>query len=70
MVSTRRAVDRLDRQQAGHHGLAVDQHGAGAAGALVAAAPRAGQALVLAQHVEQRRAGRDQHLALGAVDGQ
>ena len=64
------AVDRLDRQQARHHRLAVDQHGARAAGALVAAAPCAGQSLALTQHVDERGARRDQHLAFRAIDGQ
>ena len=59
-VSTACAVDALDRQQAGELRLAVDEHRAGAAGALVAAAPGAGQAELVAQHVEQRRPGRDE----------
>ena len=53
IVSTRAPSIGLDRQQAGHHRPPVDQHGAGAAGALVAAAPGAGQALV----AQRRRAG-------------
>ena len=46
----------------------VDQHGAGAALAVIAALLRAREAQVLAQQVEQRRARVDEQAALDAVD--
>ena len=57
-------------QQAAVGPAAVEQHGAGAALAVVAALLRAGQAEVLAQQVEQGRAGVDLERVLLAVDGQ
>ena len=61
LVALLQALDGLDRpplhlggeRQAGEHRLAVDQHGAGAAFAELAAVLRAGQAELLAQHLEQ-----------------
>ena len=50
------ALDRLDRHEAAHHRLAVDEAGAGAARALRAAALGGGEAELLAQRAQQRRA--------------
>ena len=63
-VAVRQALDRGDlaalvlhrQRQAGVDALAVDQHRAGAAGALVAALLGAGEAEVVAQQVEERGA--------------
>ena len=58
-----------DRQrQAGIDALAVDQHGAGAALALVAPFLGAGQMQMLAQRVEQGRPRVEVEFADGAVD--
>ena len=46
-------------QRARHHGNAIHQHGAGAAGRIIAAALRARELQLLPQHVEQKRAGLD-----------
>ena len=54
-VVTRAPVAIERQRQAGAHRLAVDQHRAGAANALIAAALRAGQRQLIAQHREQRR---------------
>ena len=60
-----------DRQrQAGNNAPAVDQHGAGAALALVATLFRAGQIEMLAQHVEQRRARIERQRAVCPVHGE
>ena len=56
MVVTGAALHRDRKRQAGEHAPAVDQHRAGAALAVVAALLRAGEAEVLAQRIEQRRA--------------
>ena len=56
--------------EAGEHRLAVDQHGAGAALAELAAVLGAGQAEVLAQHLEQGLVGREEDVLLLAVDAQ
>ena len=53
--------------QAREHGLAVHEHGAGAALAQLAAVLRAREAHVLAQHLEQRLVRRERHLLLLAV---
>jgi hypothetical protein len=58
----------LTERQARHHTLAVDQHRAGAAGALVAALLRAGQAQVVTQGVQQGDAGVEPQRVGGAVD--
>src|SRR5689334_2872710 len=50
-----RAVDRGQRQQARAPRLAVDEHRAGAAAALLAARLRARDPELLAEHVQQRR---------------
>ena len=50
-----RAVDRGERQQARAPGLAVDEHRARAAAALLAAGLRARDPELLAQDVQQRR---------------
>jgi hypothetical protein len=62
----RGAVDRLDRDQARHHRLAVDQAGAGAARPLGAAALGRRDADRLAQRGQQRAAGGGEEL-LGLV---
>ncbi len=49
------AFDRLDRQHAGAHRLAVDMDGAGAALREAAAELRSFEREIVAQHVEQRR---------------
>ena len=72
------AFDRRDRpladvggeRQAGTGELSVEQHGAGAADAVIAAALGAGQAERGAQHLEQRRRRRGEHVAQLAVNGQ
>ena len=56
--------------QAGAHRRAVDQHGAGAADAVLAAGMRAGQQQLVAQAVEQARARLDLDRACFSVDGQ
>ena len=64
------AVDRHREQQAGPHRLAVEQHRAGAADAVLAADVRAGQPQVVAQEVGQQPARRHAGVARHAVDGQ
>ena len=64
------AIDLADGHQAGVHHLAVEEHRAGAALALAAALLGAGQAEVLAQHVEQPAHAGHRDLELDAVDGQ
>ncbi len=62
---------RLHREhQAGAHRLAVDQHGAGAADAVLAAGMGAVQKKILAQRVEQRLARLDIGGTADAVDAQ
>ena len=56
----RAALDALRRDQAGELKLAVDQHRAGAAGALPAAVLRRGQPELVAEHVDEERAGLDE----------
>ena len=64
LVAVRQAFDGADRaalglhreHQAGAHRLAVDQHRAGAADAVLAADMRAGQAAIVADRVDQRAA--------------
>ena len=56
MVVISLALGRGRKRQAGQHAPSVDQHGAGAALAVVAAFLGAGQAEMLAQRVEQRGA--------------
>jgi hypothetical protein len=65
-----RAVDARHRQVAGGTGAAVDEHEARPAQPQPAAEPRAGQAQVMTEHVEQRRARLAGHAAFGAVHGQ
>src|SRR6266566_4924729 len=55
---------RQAEHQTGKHGLAVHEHGAGAALAQLAAMLRAGETQVLAQHFEQGLVGRE-----GDLDG-
>src|SRR3989449_7288684 len=55
---------RQAEHQTGKHGLAVHEHGAGAALAQLAAVLRAGETQVLAQHFEQGLVGRE-----GDLDG-
>ena len=62
------AADR--QRQAGEDAPAVDEDGAGAALAVVAALLGAGQAEMLAQRVEQRRADVERQAVLLAVDPQ
>ena len=70
MVVTSRPSADGGQRQAGQHAPAVDQHGAGAALAVVAALLGAGQAEVLAQRVEQRGADIERNAMLAAVDPQ
>ena len=65
-----RAVVRDRERQAAVRAAAVEQHGAGAALAVVAALLGAGEAEVLAQRVEQRGAGVELERARLAVDGE
>src|SRR2546426_5168853 len=61
----------LDREDgAGLHGLAIEQHRAGAAVGGVAADVRAGQAQVLAEQVDEKQSRLDLHAVRSAVDGQ
>src|SRR5262245_10843896 len=60
--------DRADRGDAGARGLAVDQHGAGAALRQSAAELGAVELEIVAQHVEQRRVGLGRNRAAHAVD--
>ena len=60
----RRAVDRRDGRQARAARLAVDEHGARAAAALLAAGLRARDLELLAQDVQQRRERRARDLVL------
>ena len=62
----RRAVDRRDRRQARPARLAVDEHGARAAAALLAAGLRARDLELLAQHVQERGERRARDLVLDA----
>src|SRR5207253_1473451 len=66
----RRALDVRERQQAGAARLAVDEDGARAAAALLAAGLGAGDPELLAERGEQRRERWAAEVALGAVDGQ
>ena len=70
-VVDRASVARAARErQAGELQLAVDQHRAGAAGALPAAVLGRGQPELVAQHVDEQRAGLDELRLLRAVDGE
>ena len=51
-------------------GIAVDMHGAGAAGGNAAAVFRAGEIEMLAQDPQERRVGIDRHLPSLTVDGE
>jgi hypothetical protein len=76
--AAREALDRLyvaafalQRElEARKHRLAVDQHRAGAALAELAAVLGAGQMELLAQHLEQRLVGGEEHFLLLAVHAQ
>ncbi len=57
-----------DRREAGEHGLAIDDHGAGAALAQPAAELGAVQLKIVAKGVEQRRRGIDVEPVVLAVD--
>ena len=61
------AVGLHGEDQAGARGLAVDQHGAGPAGAVLAAQVRAGEAEVLAQQIREEHARDHARPPLGAV---
>ena len=65
-----RAVLHDRERQAGIDAPAVNQHGAGAALAVIAALFCAGEVEMIAQCVEQRRPRRNREFGLGAVDGQ
>src|SRR5262249_35487932 len=66
-----RASFRLHREhQAGTHGLAVEQDGAGAADAVLATDMGAGLAAIVADGVDQRAARIDTDVVAPAVDGQ
>ena len=56
------AVELRGEHQARAGGLAVDQHGARAADALLAAGVGAGEGQLVAQEVEQQRARLDEHV--------
>ena len=62
------AVGLHREHQAGTHRLAIDQHGAGAADAVLAAGMRAVEQEILAQHIEQRLARLDIGGPADAVD--
>ena len=64
------AVLRDGEQQAGVRAAAVDEHGARAALAVVAALLRPGEPELLAQHVEERRARVDLDPVVGFVDAE
>ena len=64
------AVDGGDRGQARAARLAVDEHGAGAAAALLAAGLRARDVELLAEDAQERRERRARDLVLDPVDGQ
>ena len=76
VVVVRQALDRDDlgafglhrEHQAGAHRLAVDQHGAGAADAVLAADMGAGQPQMMAQAIGERQARLDLDLDRLAVD--
>ena len=78
VVAFRQALDGADllafglhgEDQAGAHRLALDDDGAGAADAVLAADMRAGLAAVLADGVGQRAARLDRDGVVAAVDGQ
>ena len=62
---------RLDGEhEAGAHGQAVDQDGAGAAHAMLASQMRAGEAELVAQEIGERETDLDLFLIAGAVDGE
>ena len=65
-----RAIARYGERQAAVDSLAVDQDRAGAALAMVAAFLGAGQVLLLAKQIEQRRPGLDGEAETLTVDGQ
>ena len=64
------AVGLHGEDEAGARGLAVHQHGAGPAGAVLAAEVRAREAEVLAQQIREEHARDHARPALGAVHGQ
>src|SRR3954451_23747101 len=78
LIAELHPLDGLDRlaghlggeHQTGEHGPAVHQHRAGAALAELAAVLCAGQRALLAQHLEQRVMGGEDHGAILAVDPQ
>ena len=67
-VTTLRAFGLHREHQAGAHRLAVDQHGAGAADAVLAADMGAGEPQLVAQAIGQRQARLDVDADLLAVD--
>ena len=62
MVVTDTSLDHRHRRDAGADRVAVDVHGAGAAGRDAAAELGAGQLEMLAQHPQQRRVAVHSHL--------
>ena len=64
----RLAVGLHGEHQAGAHGLVVDDHGAGAAHAVLAADMGAGLAAIVADGVDQRFARLDPDRIIAAVD--
>ena len=64
------AVGLHREHQAGAHRLAVDDHGAGAADAVLAADMGAGLPAILADGVDQRAPRLDRDGVLAAVDGE
>src|SRR5262245_35831932 len=65
-----RGVGAGGEHETGPDGLAVDEHGARAAHAVLAADVRAGEAQGLADHVDEQPARLDGELVANAVDGQ
>ena len=63
------AVELRGEHQARAGGLAVDQHGARAARALLAARVGAGEGQLVAQEVQQQGARLDEHVVRRAVHG-
>jgi hypothetical protein len=63
------ALEPLGWNDTGEHGLALDEHCAGAAGALPAAELRRPEAELLAQHLDQQSARLDEFRLFRAVHG-
>jgi hypothetical protein len=66
----RQSLDHRHRRDAGTNGIAVDVHGAGAAGRDPAAELGTGQLEMLAQHPQQRRVAVDPDLLALTIEGE